>query len=977
MPIALSLVMTLMGCSTKKNTSSTRWWHAFNARYNTYYNGKLAFIDGSIEKEEGNHDNFTELIPMYIVANKNSRELGKGNFDRAIEKSEKAIKLHSIKRRPIWDKNRRKTARDIEWLNRREYNPFLWKAWLMLGKSQFQLGKFEESAATFSYMTHLYATQPAIKGIARAWLVKAYTENDWLYEAEDIIVKQRRDSMDYRAVADWDYAYADFYIRNNQYAEGAQYLRKVIRHEKRRKLKARQWYLLGQLYAKMGYSQKAYKAFRRVVRLSPPYELSFNARIAQTEVMAQAKDIQMVQKLKRMARSDNNKEYLDQVYYAIGNIYMNKRDTAQAIAAYEKGARLSTRGATEKGVLLLKLGNIYWQKEMYANAQRCYGEAIGLLDKDREDYQQLSDRSKILDELVPYTDAVHLQDSLQALASMDEAERNVAIDRVIASLVEQEKKQRLADEENEAEQIAQQQGSVGNISNAQTSLAKSNVTATNTSTTWYFYNPTAVSQGKVTFQRQWGKRQNVDNWQRTNKTVVTIAESDGDEAQTTDNDRDSGEEEPLNDNPTGNDTSPTDKQEHDGKETAADPHQREYYLSQIPFTEEQRKASDDILKSSLYNAGVILKDRMDNLALSEQLLKRLVDYYTDYERNDEALYHLFLLYSREGRSDMAAHCVDQLKASYPQSQWTTLLADPHFADNQRFGIHIEDSLYSATYEAFKAERLAEVRANEKISKERFPQGVNRPKFLLVSGLALLNDGDTHGCIQAMKEIVESFPDSEVSPMAGMIVKGVQQGRRLHGGKFSMDDMWNARAFSLGNDSADIDTLSLKRDTRYVFVLAFQPDSIDSNKLLFEMAKYNFSKFLVRNFDIAIDSQEDMARLTISGFLNYDEARQYARQLRADKQMATILKKCRSIVVSEDNLKLIGTKYSYADYEKFFDEELAPIEISKEKLLDNPTDIVTQPAPEETDEGGDDVEDILQEPSADDVGGFDFDEDFYR
>ena len=75
----------------RNNTAQTRWWHAFNTRYNVYYNGAQAYIDGSLEKEKGNKDNFTELIPLYTVGNKNSRDLGKGNFDRAIEKAEKAM----------------------------------------------------------------------------------------------------------------------------------------------------------------------------------------------------------------------------------------------------------------------------------------------------------------------------------------------------------------------------------------------------------------------------------------------------------------------------------------------------------------------------------------------------------------------------------------------------------------------------------------------------------------------------------------------------------------------------------------------------------------------------------------------------------------------------------------------------------------------------------------------------------------------
>ena len=430
--VAIVAILLLAACSTQKNTSSSRWWHSFNARYNTYYNGAMAYVDASLERENGNKDNFTERIPLYTVGNKKSRDLGKANYDRAIEKAQKAIKQHSIRKRPEWNKSRRKTDKDREWLSRREYNPFLWKAWMLMGRAQFHKGDFDEAASTFAYMSRLYATQPAIAGKARAWLAKCYTEHDFVYDAEDVIAKMRRDSMDWRAVKEWDYTFADYYIHTNRIEEAIPYLRKVIRHEMRRKQKAREWYLMGQLQAELGNKDLAYRAFRHVIRLNPPYELEFNARIAMTEVTAAGKSKQMIGRLKRMAASDNNKEYLDQVYYAMGNIHLADRDTTKAIEAYETGNKKATRAGVEKGVLLLRLGDLYWAREKFADAQRCYGEAIGLLDKDRKDYETLSKRSKILDELVPFTEAVHLQDSLQALAKMPEADRNAAIDRVLS-----------------------------------------------------------------------------------------------------------------------------------------------------------------------------------------------------------------------------------------------------------------------------------------------------------------------------------------------------------------------------------------------------------------------------------------------------------------------------------------------------------------------------------------------------------------
>ena len=337
--LAAVLILAMGSCSTQKNTARTRWWHAFNTRYNIYFNGEQAFIDGNLTKEKGNKDNYTELIPLYTIGNKESRSLGKADFALAVEKCEKAISRHSIKAKPEWDKSRRKTAKDREWLNRKEYNPFLWRAWLLMGKAQFQMGELEEAAATFSYMSHLYQTQPRMNGLAKAWLAKCYTELGWRYDAEDVIRNMSRDSVDFRTVKDWDYTYANYYIHEGDYEKAIPYLHKVIKHERRRVQRAREWFLMGQIQNLLGHKQEAYEAFGKTISCNPPYELEFNARIAQTEVMGSSDGRQMISKLKHMAASDNNQEYLDQVYYAIGNIHLIQRDTTQAIAAYEKGKR--------------------------------------------------------------------------------------------------------------------------------------------------------------------------------------------------------------------------------------------------------------------------------------------------------------------------------------------------------------------------------------------------------------------------------------------------------------------------------------------------------------------------------------------------------------------------------------------------------------------------------------------------------------
>ncbi len=940
-----AIIVAATGCSTQKNTAKTRFWHSFKARYNTYYNGSLAYIDGSLEKENGNKDNFTEMLPLYTVTNKQSRELGKTNFDRAIEKCQKTIKLHSIKRRPEWTKNRRKTEKDIEWLSRREYNPFLWRAWLLMGRSQFYKGAFDEAASTFAYMGRLYQTQPAIYAKSRAWLAKSYIEEGWLYDAEDVIRGMERDSIHWSARKEWDYTYADYYIHTGDYAKAVPYLRRVIKHEMRRKQRAREWYLMGQLQAALGNKAEALKAYKKVVRQNPPYEIEFNARIAMTEVLSGAQSKKMIGRLKRMAASDKNKDYLDQVYYALGNIYMARQDTANAISSYERGAAKATRSGIEKGVLMLRLGDIYWDMERYGDAQRCYGEAIGMLDKERKDYEQLSERSKVLDQLVPYTDAVQLQDSLQELARMPEAERNAAIDRTIAELKRKEREERRKQQEEDAQQTISQNSGNNAAQNNRPNAAQQN--QQNANALWYFYNPMAVSQGKAAFEKLWGKRENADNWQRINKTVVATMQDEPEMSQ-----------EQLDSIAHAEAVADSLAQIADSAQN--DPHRREYYLAQIPFTKEQVDASNKVIEDGLFNSGVIFKDKLDNLPLAEKQLTRLVSAYTDYERLADAYYHLYLLYMRKGDAPTADTYVARLKKEYPENEWTILLSDPHFVENARFGAAVEDSLYASTYDAFKAARYKEVAANVKVSAQRFPLGANRDKFVFIGGLGKLNEGDADGCLKDMKTVVEKYPQSGVATMAGMIVKGVGEGRRLRGGQFDLAGVWDRRTVVLrDSDSTAVRQLSDDRNAAFVYTIVYRPDSVDENKLLFELARYNFTSYMVRNFEIGVEDADGLHRMTVSGFRNYDEALQYARQLHAQTSVARLIGNNRTYVISEPNLPLLGRQYSYTDYEKFYAKHFAPLKTSTEPLLTEP-DFIAPAKPKNEDEPQDDFD----TPSAD-------------
>ena len=359
-----------------------------------------------------------------------------------------------------------------------------------------------------------------------------------------------------------------------------------------------------------------------------------------------------------------------------------------------------------------------------------------------------------------------------------------------------------------------------------------------------------------------------------------------------------------------------------------------------PAQEEVRQVETYDSPEALFNAIGEAASTSQDPQRTIKMVDQLVTDYPDYENMDAVYYHLFLLYNRMEMPAIADGYVEKLKEQFPESQWTGILSDPYFKENAIFGEQMEDSLYSATYNAFKADRYSEVKSNARISTERFPLGANRDKFLFIDGLGKLNDGDGDGCLENMKTLVEKFPQSKLSEMAGMIINGVKAGKQLHGGKFDLGDVWSRRSMVLSDsDSIAAKKLSAERNVDFLFMVVYKPDSVNENQLLYELARYNFTSYMVRNFDITIEQDElGLHHMQVSGFRNFDEALQYARELYQQANIVKRLGKSRSIVISTENFPLLGKQYSYDDYDEFYTKHFAPLKVSTFDLLSEPAEL---------------------------------------
>ena len=957
--VSLVVMGLMVSCSTKKNTGMTRRVQAFKARYNTYFNGHEAYKEGVQTQKTGNKDNYMEVIPLYVTGNTKTVALGKGQFDRAVEKCQKTIKQHTITARPDWKSSKPKTPKDKIWLSQKEYNPFLWRAWFLMGEAQFRKGEYMEAASTFAYIQRLYFSKPNLIARARLSEAKCYAELDWLYDAERLVNETRRDSFPTNLNAFRASVMADYQLRQGLYEEAIPNIQLAMKKSHGVE-KARLHFLLGQLYRETGQNQLAFKEFKKVFKSNPPYELEFNARIQQTEVMSKGQSKKMISKLKAMARNRKNAEYLDQVYYAMGNIYLAQGDTLHALYAYKDGVEKSTRNGVEKGVVWLHLGQLYWDREEFVKAQECYSGVLGLFDKDRDDYKEIDEKAKILEELKPYAQAVELQDSLQALAKMDSTEMLKKIDGLIDELKKKEREEER--KQNEAAGVTAQGNRPNQPMNNQMGANNQQQGGL-----WYFYNPSSVNAGKAEFKRKWGERELADNWRRSNKTVLGSFDEDmaeGDSLMT-----DSVMHEGLaNDstmlNPDGTELSEKEKERLEKqKEYEADPHRREYYIKDIPYTEEQMASSNAALVDGLYNSAIIFKDRMENFPLAERTFQRVLVDFEDFEHLDELYYNMFQLYARQGRETEAEDYRKRLVDGYPDNEHAKLVADPDFEFKGRYGKQVEDSLYTAAYESYEAGDFDQVIAGNTYAEREYPKGANRARFLFIDAMSKLEKGDRGQFMSAMKNIVQTYPQSTVSELAGLYVKGLQEGRILASGRMSSGDIWSRRMGMALADSTSADTVfKVDKNVNHLFVIAYEHDSIDENQLIFEVARYNFSNFAIRYFDLETLRGDGIDLLEVKSFLNYDEAYVYMHKLTNNEEMVKKLEGLKMFIISEDNLKVLMNGKSFEEYFEFYDrnfDRISHLHLD-ENMLDEPTDLPTQEELEDMQQQGDDDEEGPEE-----------------
>lgn len=875
------VVTIATGCSTQKNTWATRSFHQTKVKYNILYNGNTAYEEGLKQIRDAHEDDYSRILYLYPVSNHTAAEAAASQMDKTIEKCRKCIKLHSIKSKPKRDPKRANDPQYKLWLQSKEFNANMSMAWMRLAEAEFHKGDFLGAISTLNYVIRLYENDADMIARCRLWIARAYAELGWQYEAEDMLNRVQIDALSKKHARLYAAVKADVLLHGEQYTAAIPFIKIAIPYEKRKIYRPRFAYVLGQLYERNGQRNEAIEAYHDVIRMTPPYEMDFNARIRIAELQGE----KSLRQLQTMAKQSKYKDKLDHIYGTMGNIYLQLRDTTTALEMYEKAIAESTQSSYAKADILVRAGDIYYINKDYIHAQPCYRDALTILTPENEQYTTIQQRSDVLDELsAAYTQAC-LQDSLQHLSTLPEEQQRAIVEKIIADLIEQERQDSILQAQQERE-LAQENG----IRSVNTANMLGGGGAQKGE--WYFYNPQLIKQGQQEWRRRWGTRTLEDNWRRQNKQVV---------ASFSDYDTDEDDVDGLDSIPTTDSTTITPTYE-------TDTHKPEYYLQQIPRTPEALAMSDSLWRQAMIALVYIYRDKVQDEALAMETMHQLEQRNASHPDLLDTYYGYYLYALRYNQQDQAAQWRQKITTYYPTSTQAQIVAQPDYFDKLKRMAQEQDSLYALTYTAYARAQYDIVKTNTQYAEREYPLSPLMPRFLFLNAISVARTEGQEAFIASLQHIVANHGSSEMGAMAKDMLAMMGQGMESQQGT-STSSLADKRGQVTEQipDSTD-NTLQWSEERNQPSIVLLRLPNTDEqalNDLLYEVALFNFSQFLIRDFDMqAMPILGEGSALRVSGFQNMDEAEWWIGLIKKNAEMQTILQSITIQALAEVNLPLV-------------------------------------------------------------------------
>ncbi|NOT75459.1 MAG: tetratricopeptide repeat protein [Cyclobacteriaceae bacterium] len=839
--------LTWWSCSSNQNTVVGSFYHNTTARFNGYFYAKEKVREVEKVILKSLDDDPNQILRLFPKLDTTLAKSYKKDTEEIIKMASISIQRHPNSR----------------WLD---------DDYVLVGLARLYDCDFQNAIQTFKFV-NTKSHDINLRHVALIHLIRTFTEQEEFAKAEEAFQFLEKEKLNKTNSKNLYLEKAYYYQVRADYDNMLRNLTKSDSLLTKADRKGRIYFIIGQVYQKLGFGSEAYNYYQRCLATNPDYEIDFYARLnmAQVARLDNSKNIRNIRKQFAKLLSDTkNQEFKDKIYFELGEFERKQGNIPEAIDQYKLSAHAG-KNKRIQGNAYLRIGQLYFDSlKRFSLAKSFYDSAVTALPPEFENYVAIKKRHEVLGEFVKYTETIQWQDSLLMMAALDSSVLHSRIDSVFAA---REKK-----EEGKKKKKKRSDNSGGNNQSSSFFLTESTST-----TDWYFGNASAVSSGQGEFQRIWGTIPLEDNWRRSSRTATISS---------------------VVTNP--NDVTSTNVS-NDPKVIAPvvagiSPAKQAFtkILSELPVTDDQKKISYGMIEEAYFKLGDLYYFQLSEKDNAEDSYEKLLDRFPKSSFKPEVLYKLYLIHKERGdnKADVLAQ---NLKDEFPNSTYTKILLNPNYLKETSVAQEKQKIIYKEAYAEFEKNNLRG--AQDKIKTAR---AVGETTFTpQLDLLQILITGKTEDVTRYQYELGEFIKKYEDQP--------------IH--LYAQTLLESSRTFLEKTERSKGIRFMASFDEPHYFVIVHRfPDNV-SNIVSASLEKFNAEYFKSKKLETSNLLLNDQYALTfVSTITNQADALEYFNRFKSilstAKPFSTL--NFHSFVITKDNFNIFYRNKALDEYLSFFD-----------------------------------------------------------
>lgn len=837
-----------LSCSSERNTWTSKAYHNTTAHFNGYWyaNEEIRKIEETIRKSHV--DDYNRILRLYPAFDST---MAKG-FDKEIQE---AIKMASIaiQRHP-----------NSKWVD---------DAYILVGKARMYSLDWGNAIQTFKHVNTKSKDKDA-RHSAIISLIRTYIEHKEFNNAKAAIDYLAKVDLSKTNLKKYNLEKAYYFQLMNDHDNMVRSLTAADPLLKKQDRRGRIYFIIAQVYQKLGFEAEAYDYYKKCLSTNPEYEVDFYARLymAQVTEISRGRDINAARKsFKKLLKDSKNKAFHDKIYYEMGVFDLKQKNVNEAIANFNQSVRSGSNKKID-GEAYLKLGEIYYDTlKNYELSQAYYDSAITALPKDYEGYGAIKERQEILNEFVQHLRTIKWQDSLLSLALLDSVALRSKVDSAVTS------KKKAEDLRNAKKKKRTRVEITSNTNNAVFGTEDTG----SESVSWYFGNPSAMAIGQAEFARIWGTVKLEDNWRRSQRQNISS----------------------LPDTSAGETNASTSQQETGPARKEENPVDSEFkrISSEIPRTPEARAKALHKIEEAYFKLGNIYYFKLHENQNAVTTYRKLLDRFDSSRYEPDALYTLYLI-TKDTNPDEAEQYSSLLKRKHPNSTFAKILINPDYLQESSLAVERQKALYKTAYSIFEQQHYDSAKH---IVNEAMALGITSftPNLKL---LTLLISGETEDISQyqyALEQFIKENPANELTAYAKKLLETSRQFQQTQ------------------EKRKGIQYIPSFREPHFFVLVYKRSDKLDgtASAALENFNASNFDQLNLKTSNLILN--DEYAITFASDFPDMRSAMDYFKTFSEKRSSITTLRnhKFHNFVITKDNFNIFYRTKGLDEYLQFFEK----------------------------------------------------------